>query len=197
MKTSNKRSIIPGIIVMIIALLLFVLGVYETLPFPPEKIMHYIILIFTLLGINFGISSGKKFAYNLHDKELLLKRIKGTTLTTFMLRSFMRNSIIFTSLTVLIWSIFIITASLLWTVFTDELFIGEIRWLMIFSMVLLIYGSYLLYKNKSAATTQMLTFTGKKIEKANNLTKKATDIMDNVEQLGKNTMKQFFQKQSE
>lgn len=60
---------------------------------------------------------------------------------------------------------------------------------MIFSMILLIYGSYLLYRAKSYNIPDMLTFTGKGMKQSSDIVKKATDIADNTEQIVKKIWK--------
>lgn len=94
----KKKSVIPGVIIIVISLLLFTVAVSGTIPFPPTGIIQYIVLIFTLLGINFGISSGKKLAYSIHDKKIMLEQTEKQEDRAFtsISGSFMRNSIIFT-----------------------------------------------------------------------------------------------------
>ena len=182
-----------GVVIMIFALFLFVLGVYKTLPIPPTKFMHYVILIFTVLGINFGISSGRKLAYNLHDRDLLLKRIpegSSTSVTNILIK----NSIIFASLTVILWSIFIIVINLSWSVIGDRIFIGETRWLMIASMIVLICGSFLFYKVKSSTMSHMLTRTGKKLTGKGGLLKETVELTTDMENMGKNVLEKTIGK---
>jgi len=192
----NKKSVIPGVIIITISLILFVVAVSRTIPFPPTSIIQYIVLIFTLLGINFGISSGKKLAYSLHDKRIMVEQTQehdGRAITAIP-GSFMRNSIIFTFLTIILWSLFIIILSFFWTILNDRVILGEVRWLMIFSMILLICGSYIFYRAKSYNIPDMLTFTGKRMKQGNDIMKKAVNITEKTEQTGTNMVKKLWKK---
>lgn len=59
--------------------LLFMVAMSDTSFFLPAKFMHYCCLsFFNLLGINFGISSGKKPAYGMHMiKNIIFERHIG------------------------------------------------------------------------------------------------------------------------
>ena len=140
----NKKSVIPGVIIITISLILFAVAVSGTIPFPPTSIM--------------------------------------------------RNSIIFTFLTIILWSLFIIILSFLWTILNDRIILGEVRWLMIFSMILLICGSYLFYRAKSYNIPDMLTFTGKRMKQGNDIMKKAMNITEKTEQTGTDMIKKLWKR---
>ncbi|HEC94720.1 MAG TPA: hypothetical protein ENI45_01990 [Thermoplasmatales archaeon] len=190
----ERKSVVPGVVVMIFGLLLFMVAVSDTLSFPPTKVMHYVIIVFTLLGINFGISSGKKLAYGVHDKNIILKDTQGKGNVSSAAASVMRTSVAFAFLTILLWSLFVITLSFFWNALSDTLFFGQVRWFMILSMVILICGSYLFYKAKSSTVNSMLTFTGKKMKQGTSVGKKTLKVMDNAENMGKSVMERTVNK---
>ena len=197
MPTKFKRKLImlPGASITAIALLLFLIGISGTMAFPPVSIMEYGIVIFTILGINFGISSGKKLAYTVHDRNIILERTKGQGIITSIMGNFMRLPVLFASSTFIIWSLFIIILSLSWSVLSDSVFIGEVRWLMIFSMALLITGSYIFYKARSSGKSNMLTLRGKIImERSSSIMGGAMGMVDQIEDTGKDIVSRILKK---
>ena len=192
----KRKSVVPGVVVMVFGLLFFMVAVSDTLSLPPTKVMHYVIIIFTLLGINFGISSGKKLAYGLHDKNIILKDSDsdGKGRVSSAANVVMRRSVTFVFLTILFWSLFVIVLSFFWNALSDTLFFGQVRWFMIFSMVVLIVGSYLFYRAKVSTVTSMLTFTGKRMKQTTDIGIKTSAVMDDAENMGENIMKKTMGK---
>ena len=176
-----------GATIMVAAILLFVVGLSKIVPFPPVTGMEYVIIIFGILGINFGMSSGKRLAYTIHDRDLILKRIKGQGRASTIIGNFVKLPIMFTAFTLIAWTILVIAFSLSKSVVVDTVLIGYVRWMLIFSMIVLITGSYIFYKARSYGKSHMLTLKGRiMMERSSKVVGEAMQRMDRAEEKGRN-----------
>ncbi len=175
-----------GAVMVLAALWLFATSMTEMVPFPPETTMEFVIIIFVVLGMNFGISSGKKLAYTIHDRDIILNRVEGQGKVTTMLGKIMSMPILFTATTTIIWIVFIIIVSLMKNIVVDSVIIGTVRWLMIIAMIILIPGSFLIYRAASYGKPHMLTLKGKIImNKSSRVVAEAMEKIDHVEDRGR------------
>jgi len=184
-------KLLVGASVMVAAILLFVVGLSKIVPFPPSTPMEYIILIFGILGINFGMSSGKRLAYTIHDRDLILERIKGHGSVSTKVSKIMSIPIMFTAFTLIAWTVLVIAFSFSKSIVVDTILIGYVRWLLIFSMIVLITGSYIFYKARSYGKSHMLTLKGRIImERSSKIMGEAMRKMDRTEERGRNIVSQ-------
>ena len=116
--------LLVGAAMILAALWLFFISMSKMMPFPPPTFMEFVILIFALLGIYFGISSGRKLAYTIHDRDIIIGHIQSQSQgrITTMISTIIRMPIMFTILTTIIWILFIIVL----TLFRSMLEISEI-----------------------------------------------------------------------
>ncbi|MCK5038032.1 MAG: hypothetical protein KAS16_02930 [Thermoplasmata archaeon] len=189
MPTQHKLKypmLLVGAAITVIALLLFVTSLFKMVPFPPVLPMEFVIIIFGILGIHFGISSGRRLAYTVHDRDIILERLQGHGRASSKISKIMQVPILLTAFTIIAWTLFVIGFSLSKSVVVDTVLIGYVRWVLIFSMIMLIVGSYFFYKARGLGKHHMLTFKGKIIlEHSTSMMGEAMQRMDRAEERGR------------
>ena len=171
------------------ASVLFSITLISTIDSAPQNYLGYMVIGFTVLGIYTGINIGKKTAYTVHDRELMSERMKGKGVLTGTAGSFMNIPILFATIILVGWTVFMLSVGFVWQAVTDEIFLREVRWIAIVAMLSLIIGSYLFYRAKSSLTDKMLSFWGKKTEKQSKLINKAMEESDAMEEKGEELLK--------
>jgi hypothetical protein len=192
-----RRSIqiLLGLTLSIAAGVLFIMSITATIHIPPSATMESVILAMALIGIYFGISNGKNLAYHIHDRELYLEISRGNGTITSMAGSMMRFPIFLASMTLILWSLGLIAMGFFWSALSDSLFLGEVRWMLILSMAILISGSFILFGAVGHGKDRMLTRKGKMLLKGHVWTVGgAMNMMDTVEDAGKGIVKEGMEK---
>ncbi len=192
MNTEIKYKYLPllgGASIIMVALMIFIIGMSGMVRFPPVTSMEYIILLFGILGINFGRSSGKRLAYTIHDRDILLERTKGHGKFSSRISRILQIPIMLTAFTLIAWTMLVIGFSLSRSIVVDAVLIGYVRWLLIISMIILIMGSYVFYKARSHGKSHMLTLKGRILmEGGSKIVGNAMRKMDRAEDVGRDAM---------
>jgi len=177
----RKRSAIPGVMTLIFSAVLFSIVLPASYDAGLSLYMFVVVTVFTLLGIISGISVGKKIAYTIHDREFMARRLrgKGTITGTFGMAADI--SLLIGAFFIVGWTVFTLLLSFLEGAVTDRILLGYVRWLSILAMITLITGSYLLFRARSSAKHEMLSFWGKRAEMPAGMITKMEGKVDYVE----------------
>ena len=177
----RKISTIPGIMTLIFSAVLFSIALPASYDAGLSLFMFTVVTIFTIVGIISGISVGKKMAYTIHDRELMAARLtgKGTITGTFGVAADI--SLLIGAIFIVGWTVFTLLLSFLEGAVVDSILMGYVRWLSILAMVTLITGSYLLFRARSSAKHEMLSFWGKRAEMPAGMVEMMENRVDYVE----------------
>lgn len=171
----KKRSVIPGVVVLI-ALALFLAYIWKQL------------VIFDAIGLLSALFVGKKIAYIMHDKALLSERHgAGSTDSVFLKPfGFMADISLTIGLIVLVgWILFTILLGFLPGAVLDTIFLGHVRYSIIISVIGLILGSYLLFRARTSTNQKLLSSWGKRAAIPSRMAEKMTGAVAQTEEIMK------------
>jgi len=177
----RKRSAIPGVMTLIFSAVLFSIVLPASYDAGISLYMFAVVTVFTLLGIISGISVGNKMSYTIHDKEFMAMHLRGKGAITGTFGMAADISLLIGTFFIVGWTVFTLLLGFLEGAATDRILLGYVRWLSILAMITLIAGSYLLFRARSSAKHEMLSFWGKRAEMPAGMMKKMEGKVDYVE----------------
>lgn len=177
----RRRSAIPGVMTLIFSAVLFSVVLPAGYDAGLSVSMFYIVTAFTLLGILSGISVGKKLAYTVHDRELMAERLSGNGAITGSFGMTADLSLLIGVFVIAGWTLFTVFLGFMEGAVADRILLGYVRYLSLLSMATLIAGSYLLFRARSSAMDEMLSFWGKRAEMPVEVVRRLEEGVDYVE----------------